>query len=450
MALFKSRFGVARVAALIAIGVLLPVIGPARTEAQAQSSSTPDKTAGAQATGSEQTVPAANASPRLLPRPAEAADKVRRITVDVQVRDSAGRPVPGLKLEDFWVRDNGQPVENLKLGAAEKESGSEPTEIVFMIDAVSSNFEEIARTKQQIQRLLEKNGGQLAHPVSIVWLAMGPVKNASRAPVSADAKTLARPVDSKQASLRVILASKDGQALSRELGKSEIVPSGILEAQGRQGNEQRARLSLQALDIVASAEMDRPGGKVVIWISPGWPLLLQSDQCSRDELFDFVVYLNTQLGRARMTLFAVDPLGVTGAINEFQSSYSAMGMGAESPQSGIRGYSPQTSGSASGQAGSYSSSAKAPRSVKQVEPEDVALPVLALQSGGRALSQSNDLGAELAASVAVADTFYTLSYDAPTAKKPNEYHAMDVRVARHGLSVKNRAGYYAQPVAGAR
>ncbi len=448
MALFKSRFGVARVAALMAIGVLLPLIGPGRTEAQAQSSSTAGQ-AGGQATGTEPTVPAASASPRLLPRPAESADKDRRITVDVQVRDSAGRPVPGLKLEDFSVRDNGQPVENLKLGAAENESGSEPTEIVFMIDALSSNFEEIARAKKQISLLLEKNGGQLAHRVSIVWLAMGPPKNASNAPVAADAKTLVRPVDNRQASLRVILSSKDGQELGRELGKSEIVPSGILDAQGRQGNEQRARLSLQALDVVASAEMDRPGRKVVIWISPGWPLLLQSDQCSRDELFDFVVYLNTQLGRARMTLFAVDPLGVTGAMNEFQSSYSAMGIGSESPQSGIRGYSPQTSGSASGQ-GSYSSSAKVPRSVKQVEPEDVALPVLALQSGGRALSQSNDLGAELAASVAVADTFYTLSYDAPAAKKPNEYHALEVRVARHGLSVKNRAGYYAQPVAGAR
>jgi hypothetical protein len=40
---------------------------------------------------------------------------------------------------------------------------------------------------------------------------------------------------------------------------------------------------------------------------------------------------------------------------------------------------------------------------------------------------------------------YELSFDAAIGKKPNEYHALGVKVDRPNLNVVARQGYYAQP-----
>jgi hypothetical protein len=71
--------------------------------------------------------------------------------------------------------------------------------------------------------------------------------------------------------------------------------------------------------------------------------------------------------------------------------------------------------------------------------------VLAVQTGGLALTASNDIAGQIAQCVADADTFYTLTVDATAADRPNEYHATEVKVATPGLTVRTRNGYYAQP-----
>ena len=404
----------------------------------------------AQQSSSQQNASGA-AAPRLQPRPAlpPGASQVPRITLDVQVTDSAGRPVPGLKLSDFAVHDGGKAVQNLQLAPA----GSEPTEIIFLIDPLSADFEEIARSKQQIRNLVEKDGGKLPYSVSVAWLDLSPIKHAKGQAAPArlistggPVQTVVIPIDNNRASLHVLLASQDGMALGHAIDKAEIYPPGILAAQGAQGREQRVRLSLQALNVVASAESERPGHKLVLWISPGWPLLNQHDDGGRQQLFNFVVAVNTELIQSRVTLFAIDPLGVTGQMNEFQSS--PMSGGISSAESAANTSAFNQGLIASAQDGSVTPTLLAPRNVQQVKANDVGLPALALQSGGQVLAKSNDISAELAECVAEAASFYTLSYDAPAAKKPNEYHAIDVRVARPGLMVRTRAGYYGQPEVG--
>jgi VWFA-related protein len=391
--------------------------------------------------------PAPQLQPRPTPQPG--VGNAKRVTLDVQVYDAAGRPVHGLSLSDFSVHDNGHAVGNLQLAPA----GSEPTEIIFFIDPLSSDFEEISRTKQQIRNLVGKSSGKLPYSVSVAWLDLSPLKHAKgQAPpariisTAGPVQSVVIPIDNNRASLHVLLASQDGISLGQALDKSDIYPPGILAAQGAQGREQRVRLSLQALDVVASAESERPGHKLVLWISPGWPLLAQNDDRGRRQLFNFVVAVNTELMQSRITLFAIDPLGVTGQMNEFQST--PMNGGMASAESAANTSQFNQGLLASTQDGSVTPTLFAPRNAQQVTANDVGLPALALQSGGQVLAKTNDIPSELAECVADAASFYTLSYDAPSSMKPNEYHAIDVRVARPGLTVRTRAGYYGQPEVG--
>jgi hypothetical protein len=40
---------------------------------------------------------------------------------------------------------------------------------------------------------------------------------------------------------------------------------------------------------------------------------------------------------------------------------------------------------------------------------------------------------------------YEITYDAPRAEQPNEYHRVEVKIDKPKLTVKTRKGYYAQP-----
>jgi hypothetical protein len=43
------------------------------------------------------------------------------------------------------------------------------------------------------------------------------------------------------------------------------------------------------------------------------------------------------------------------------------------------------------------------------------------------------------------DSWYEITLNMPPAEKPNEYHHVEVKVDKPGLTVRTRDGYYAQP-----
>jgi hypothetical protein len=52
---------------------------------------------------------------------------------------------------------------------------------------------------------------------------------------------------------------------------------------------------------------------------------------------------------------------------------------------------------------------------------------------------------EIAACVADANAFYVLSFDGVAGETPNQYHALEIRLGKPGLTARTRSGYYAQP-----
>ncbi len=142
------------------------------------------------------------------------------------------------------------------------------------------------------------------------------------------------------------------------------------------------------------------------------PNLEFSDKAER-QLFNSIVAASTGLRQARMTLYSIDPIGPAEAGGARISFYEEFLKGVASPTHAL--------------------------------PGDLALQVLAVQSGGRVFNSSNDLAGAIANSAADANAFYVLSFEAARADRPDEYHAFGVTVDKPKTTARTRTGYYAQP-----
>jgi VWFA-related protein len=214
------------------------------------------------------------------------------------------------------------------------------------------------------------------------------------------------------------LSTRDGNALATELSENKAGLRTVTRSQGIYGADDRVGLSLNALHQLADYETPRPGRKLVIWISPGWPLLtgprIQLSDKDQQRIFNQVVGLSDSLRQARITLYSVDPLGTADA-GGFRTSY-------------------------------YLEFVKGVKKARQVQLGDLGLQVLATQSGGRVLISDNDVAGEIASCIADASAFYVLTFDGLVGDGPNEFHSLEMKVDKPGLKALTRTGYYAQPV----
>jgi len=62
------------------------------------------------------------------------------------------------------------------------------------------------------------------------------------------------------------------------------------------------------------------------------------------------------------------------------------------------------------------------------------------------LNSNNDLIGEIETCVRDANTYYILSFAPEPADGPNDYHAIEVKIARPKVKAQTLAGYYAQPL----
>jgi VWFA-related protein len=313
------------------------------------------------------------------------------LVLDVVVADRSGKTRAGLTQNDFIVRDNGQPQKILSFravaGVAEP-----PVKIIIMVDEVNTSFSRVAYERDQLRKFLMQNGGQLTHPVSLGFFT--------------DAGT---ELESN--------ASTDGKALLASFDEHETKLRTIRRSTGFYGAEERFSLSQKSLGMLAAAEAKLPGRKLVIWISPGWPILsgpnITLSTKQEQGLFSSIVWLANALRQARITLYSVDPLGVEDAATNRLNYYEEFLKPVAAP--------------------------------KNAQAGNLSLQVLARQSGGQALNSSNDITEQVNRCVADADAFYTLTIDPTPSDRPNELHTVDVKVETPGLTARTRSVFYGQP-----
>lgn len=326
------------------------------------------------------------------------------ITLDVVVADKSGKPQAGLQQQDFTLLDNKTPQKILSFQAVD-EPGSPatpPVEVVLVIDTVNTSPQTIANERLQLQKYLRRNGGKLANLTSIVVFS------------DSGLKYLGEP-------------GVDGNTLSTALDGSDVIGlHAMRQASGENGDFERLTSSLNKLYSLAQFEARKPGKKMVIWISPGWPLLASagSEMYSKgkEQLFAILVPVSSALRQARITLYSIDPEGASGA-----------GFGRLESENGPNSRF------------SYESYLKGVPSAKEVQPPNLSLQVLVTRSGGRVLTTGNDINAQIDDCVTDTKAFYVISFEAAPTEHPNAYHNLELKVDKPKLTARTSAGYYAQP-----
>jgi VWFA-related protein len=325
-------------------------------------------------------------------------EQSRSITLDVVVTDKAGTPQRGLQQQEFTLLDNKQRRELTSFRAVDVEARTPAPyiEVVLVIDAINADLFHATMEREGIKNFLQSNGGKLAQPVSLVLVSDNPTQMRSK-------------------------PSTDGNALAAQLDQYETGLRTINRSQGIYGVAERFQMSMQALTSLADYEAARSGRKLVLWISPGWPLLqgVATDITVQDQrhIFQSIVALSTRLRQDHIALYNVETRGLAGtSLSQFFN---------------------------------YQEFVKGVKSVDEAYPPTLSLQVLAVQTGGLVLNRSNDLpsaiAAEIAKSAADAGVFYVLSFAADRADRADEYHSLEVKVAKPGLIARTRTGYYAQP-----
>jgi VWFA-related protein len=300
-------------------------------------------------------------------------------------------PAVDLQQQDFTLLDNKA---RRAITSFEAVNGRDAhIEVIVVIDAVNTAFHNVGFARTQVDSFLHAEGGHLAYPVALAVFTDKGIQVLGD--FSSDGNALGALLDQENTGLR-------------EVGRSA----------GIYGADERWQLSLQAFDRLVATAALRPGRKVILWISPGWPLLtgpnIQLDAKQEQRIFGNIVSLSAELSRARVTLYSINPLGTA------ESLSNAMYY-----QEFIKGVSKPS----------------------QVNLGNLGLQVLAIQSGGLAFNSSNDIASLLRKCLDDAAPYYEISFDAPVAAKPDEYHQLQIKLAKPGLTARTRQGYYAQPAA---
>jgi VWFA-related protein len=85
------------------------------------------------------------------------------------------------------------------------------------------------------------------------------------------------------------------------------------------------------------------------------------------------------------------------------------------------------------------------RTAAEARAASLALPVLALQTGGRVFSHEKGLAGDLAHCLDDADAYYVLAFDSASAAEAHEFRAIEVKTDRPELKVRTTTVYYAEP-----
>jgi VWFA-related protein len=154
-----------------------------------------------------------------------------RIYLDVVVTAKSGPPVAGLSQQDFTLLDNKAPQ---AIASFQALGGRDPVDVILVIDAVNTGFQNIGYARDQIDRFLRIDGGHLAHPAALAFVT----------------DTGTEMQDG---------FSSDGNELVASLDQHTVALRSIRRSAGYYGAAEKYQISLSALSSILAREVPRPG-----------------------------------------------------------------------------------------------------------------------------------------------------------------------------------------------
>ena len=315
------------------------------------------------------------------------------VQLDVTVTDKSGKPVTGLGIGDFTLLDNGLPEKIVSFRAFDGTAAKPdtPVKVILVIDSVNLKDDQVSIVEQAVGKFLRRNGGHLDQPVSVYWFSSAGLL-VTPGP-STNGNLLAEEI-ARKSGLRPVLHTEDGPSADT---------ARLFE---RADTLNRNLVSLNALGALVLAERQTPGRKLLLWLSPGWPV----EGVVVEKSFDWITEFSTRMREARIELFSVHPWPPP----EYYHPYLKFLPGV--------------------------------KSAREANSPNMGLEVLALQSGGRIVDASGGFSGEIEKLAADANAFYTITFDPPRTDSPDEYHGLNVQIGKPGLEARTRTGYYDQPV----
>lgn len=355
-----------------------------------------------------QTQPVSLPSPAMQSTSAEAPSG--KIYLDVSV-DKSGQAVTGLQQQDFTVLDNKEPRTITSFAAV---NGREAQiQVIVVIDAVNAGYQNVLFQREQLDKFLRSEGGNLSYPMAIALLTDDGLH-------AVNGKFLS-----------------DGNALSAALDNDQVGFRSIRRSGGYYGASERFQICLTAMHRLIGSVSRHTGRKIIVWLSPGWPLLsgpnTQLDEKEEKQVFANIVSLSNETLRAQVTVYSIDPLGANGTA-------AVENLGSEA----VVDKNPVDQTIPSGD-WAYGQFLKPVTRLSQATYGDLGLPVLVTHSGGVVFASTNGIAERLRECIADTVPYYELSFAAPAGGAPDEYHQLQVKVVGDGLRTHARMGYYADP-----
>ena len=335
------------------------------------------------------------------------------IHLDALVLDTAGRPVSGLRREDFTVLDNGKPEKILSFHASDGSSAlpEARARLILVIDEIDipPKMQDLLSNEHvAVEHYLLKNRGRLTRPVSVylindrgLWTVEHP---------AGDGNTMAHDIVHNQLKLIRPFADRPSTEIN-----SGVAP-----------HDTPAISELKSIGQIATYERSKPGRKLLVWVGPslsagnglygmGGRLDEVRNKMTNDNL-DTIYWFSLLMREARVVLYTLtvlenDPRAQSGETEKYVNGMLPPGL-IDPPKATYM---------------------------------NLDRKVLAVNSGGLVMKGSFAILEQIESCVREADTFYTLTFDPAHADSPNEYHDLRVLVNKPGLTARTTAGYYDQP-----
>jgi VWFA-related protein len=355
-------------------------------------------------------------TPKLIPRSEERRElnylRSHRIRLEVQVASGSGIPLPGLSKSDFTVLDNGQ--QRSLVSVESTRPGSGDNRVILVLDEENNSAQSLHRFEKEIATYLFKESRLLPHPIALGRFSSGVLK-VGQSTTDRDALLLELTANQDKSSPGCIEDERRSESLQPPWlmggGATRGLPDSTLDCMNR-----RFVSSVSGLYLFAQEQAGSSGRIILVWIGPGWPQLSNHEFKAdtpdlQQNFFDRLVGVSQALQEARITLDAI--ASAPGAEAEPWRVHES------SPSEGVSDESKADAGS-------------------------LGLLRLALQSGGIVLQFAKDLPEQIRKCISDADSFYSLSFDAPPAQQFGEYHTVHVLVDKPEAQVRTRTVYYAE------
>jgi VWFA-related protein len=382
----------------------------------------------------------------------------RLVVIDVVVTDKQGRPVTGLKKEDFSLKENGKD-QTIKAFEAHMPLTQQPalpkfnlppdtyTNVplqavessvnIVLFDLMNTPFTDQPYARAQMLQFLKTLPAGQRVALFVLGSRLRMISGfttdsvqlvASAQKVLPHSSELLTTEDQKQLSEDQITAMQQ-MAPNASAGFFDSMRDFLSDEEAIRTNT-RVETTLAALNSLARGVSGYAGRKNLLWLSEGFPVNFGPDMDAVNPLLRSRSYeslLQDTSGLLSSAQMAVYPIDI-GGLKTTGVSIESSGLGASGFRNGNSRYN-----------------ALLGRQESDILATHSAMDEIAKDTGGKAFYNNNDLKSAMTRSVERGTSYYSLAYTPEDKVLDSKYRHVEVKLDQPGLKTDYRRGYFALP-----